>query len=216
MPYLATLLYTIMTSYSIECVNATSQAYHFGVYQKYPDSMGLTSVVWKERPVPPMGSIPSTASVDWVMSYGASISDFDKNNSTWTGEQVIAAELGKVYDIVSEGGVPMINPTPSGPTNPSQIVIKNSTNTVMNPGFALDYNLIAVKTGTDAGEQAQFSVHPTYYVGCYRDIKLGQLVDSDIALGPVEVKFTEGYTEFQVKAEDIGGTLKLTATPIAS
>lgn len=48
--------------------------------------MGLSSVVWKDRRVPRKGAVPSKASVDWVMSYGASITDFDHKNSAWTGE----------------------------------------------------------------------------------------------------------------------------------
>ena len=40
----------------------------------------------------------------------------------------------------------------------------------------------------------------TYYIATYCSIQQGQLVDSGIQLGPVEVKYENGYTKAEVMA----------------
>ena len=49
----------------------------------------------------------------------------------------------------------------------------------------------------------------TYYVATYRSIQQGQLVDSGIQLGPVEVKYENGYTKAEVMATVVAGRYQL-------
>lgn len=78
-------------------------------------------------------------------------------------------------------------------------------------GFTVGGNLACCQEGVHPNESVQFDVHPTYYVACYRSIKLGQLVDSDILLSPVEVKFRDGNTVMTVEAHMDSGVYKLKA-----
>ena len=52
----------------------------------------------------------------------------------------------------------------------------------------------------EGGESINFVVHAQYYVACYRGMKHGQLVDTGVELGPVEVKFENGITSVTVTA----------------
>ena len=65
------------TEYKMTFENSTDQPWHFGVYQKNPESPGLTSVAWQVRGVPPQeGDKPSSAQVNWTMQYGICICQF--------------------------------------------------------------------------------------------------------------------------------------------
>ena len=72
------------------------------------------------------------------------------------------------------------------------------------------HNLITVRT-FHGGESVQFFVHPTYYVALFREIQVGELVTSDIAISPIQVKFDSGFKNATVTAVNDGGTYKLNA-----
>ena len=78
-----------------------------------------------------------------------------------------------------------------------QIILKNETGPPAVPlsmSFTVSnlYNIIAVEDNVGGGQETIYRVHPTYYVACYRSIKLGQLVDAGIVIGLVEVKYEGG------------------------
>ena len=192
------------TRYIIDCANSTDKSYYFCVYQTFPRSPGLRSVAWQVRGIPPKGQAPSTADVEWDMVYGVSILNWHK----YTGEQIVTAQLGKTYEVVMiEGTIPAINPIPilSTETDSGLIGFKNNTNKPLDMGFTIDGSLIAVQN-VCGGETIFFDVHPTYYVACYRSLQKGQLVDSVVALSPVEVKYEDGYTYCEVEAAISNGT----------
>ncbi len=194
------LTLNMAANYHITCVNSTDKGNHFGVYQTYPNSPGLKSVAWKVRGVPPKGQIPSTADIDWTLKYGVSIAKWEPNGKTYTGQQIANAELGKAYQVVmTEGDIPTIVQIPDKGTEAGLIQFKNNTNEPLDMGFTMDGSLISVQN-VDGGATINFEVHPVYYVACYRNIREGQLVDSDIEIGPVEVKYEDGYTKCSVEA----------------
>ena len=197
------------TVYNIKCINNTKESYFFGVYQEFPESPGLKSVAWQVRGVPPAGSIPSTSDITWTMTYGVSVANWDPNGKTYTGQQIVNAQLGKVYEVkMTELAIPTINPIPVGNTDPEQIELKNETSQKLDLGFTVDNSLMAVQS-VHGGEGINFVVHPTYYVATYRSIQQGQLVDSGIQLGPVEVKYENGYTKAEVLATVVAGKYQL-------
>jgi len=55
----------------------------------------------------------------------------------------------------------------------------------------------------------EISVHPQYYVACYRAIKQGQLVSEGIELEPVTLEFKDGYTEYTVEVVIDAGKITL-------
>ena len=146
------------------------------------------------------------------MTYGVSIVNWHKYNGTYTGEQIVTAQLGKTYEVVlTEGTIPAINSIPiCTETDSGLIGFKNNTNRPLDMGFTIDGSLIAVQN-VCGGETIFFDVHPTYYVACYRSLQRGQLVDSVVALSPVEVKYEDGYTYCEVEAAISNGTYGLKA-----
>ena len=184
-------------SYEMILQNATDEPWHFAVYQKYPMSPGLTSVAWQVRGIPPKtGSVPSEANVNWNMDYGICIAKFDKNNGTYTGKQIMPANLGKSYKVDTlDGDIPSINPSPVGQTSADMITLKNLTGPQaqsLTMGFTVSNNIIAVQDDVGGNQETIYRVHPTYYVACYRHIVLGQLVDTGVVIGPCEVKYEGG------------------------
>lgn len=194
------------TCYHITCKNSTDESYHFGVYQTFPSSPGLKSVAWQVRGVPPKGELASTADIDWTMMYGISIAKWDSDGQKYTGKQVVSAELGKVYEvIITQGDIPTIHPIPTGTTSPGLIKFKNNTDRKLDMGFTLSGELVTVQPSVYGGQTINYEVHPTYYVACYRDIERGQLVDSGLEIGPVEVKYQDGYSKCDVEAAIVDG-----------
>ena len=196
-------------------MNATDQPWHFGVYQKNPESPGLTSVAWQVRGVPPIeGSLPSSAEVNWTLNYGICIADFDKDINGYTGKQFAPANLGNVYKVITLDGIPSINTKPITVGMEDQIAVKNQTGPpaqTVTMGFTVGNNIIAVQPDVGGSEQTMYRVHPTYYIACYHNIILGQLVDSGVAIGPVEVKYEAGAHAAKIIAsKDASGNFRLT------
>ena len=208
--------YAMNSSYTIHMLNNTDDNYFFAVYQTFPSSPGLKSLAWQIRRLPKRGSQPTCSDVTWFMNYGIAITNWDANLNGYTGEQYQDADLGQKYQVVSNGSFPTIDPTPIGTTgNSGEIAFTNNTQspnaTDLSMGFTINSNLVCSQEGVHANESVLFDVHPTYYVACYRSIQLGQLVDSDVVLGPVEVKFRDGNTVMNVEAFIDGGEYKMRA-----
>ena len=194
--------------------NGTDQPWHFGVYQKHPSSPGLTSVAWQVRGIPPQtGSVPSSSQVSWTLDYGLCIANFDKDGRKYTGKQFAPAYLGNVYKVATLNGIPSIDTKPTATGSPDQIVLKNNTGpyaSALTMGFTVSNNIIAVENDVGGEQETIYRVHPTYYVACYRNIVLGQLVDEAVVIGPVEVKYEGGNNSAKVVAsKDAGGNYRL-------
>ena len=203
------------TKYNMTFINATDQPWHFGVYQKNPESPGLTSVAWQVRGVPPIeGSKPSSAEVNWTLNYGICIADFDKDINGYTGKQFAPANLGNIYKVITLDGIPSIDNEPIAVGMEDQIVLKNQTGPPaqeVTMGFTVGNNILAVQPDVGGSQETIYRVHPTYYVACYRNIVLGQLVDSGVVIGPVEVKYEAGARAAKILAsKDAGGNYRLT------
>ena len=199
--------------YSILCLNNTDENYYFAVYQDFPMSPGLKSLAWQVRRLPKKGSRPSHNLISWTLRYGISIANWDTNEDKFTGDQMQDADLGKKYQVVSVGEFPNIDPNPIGSSKQGQITFVNNTKgqnaEVLDMGFTVGGNIVACQNGVHPNEGVLFDVHPTYYVALYRNKVLGQLVDSGIVLGPVEVKFDEGVTKMKVEAYKHGREYRL-------
>ena len=196
------------TSYTLRLKNSTGNAYHFAVYQKYPNSPGLESVAWQVRGLGPGAS----NRVDWSLNYQIAIADWDPNNGQFSGVQICPASLGMTYEVTTaQGDIPVINTTPVYSTGPGLIKLQNNTKPpqAVTMGFALSKDLVAVEKQVQAGECTEFSVHPTYYIACFREIKQGQLVSEGVKVGPVIVEFQDQFTDYTVEAATVAGRVVL-------
>ena len=188
-------------AYEVTFLNDSDTSYHFALYQHFPESPGLNSVAWKVRGIPPKGVIPSSAVVNWTMNYGVSIANWNPNGAVYTGSQVVAAELGKEYQVIlTDGDIPAIQSDPIGDTHPGYITLVNDTNIALEMGVTIDGTFVAVQT-VNGGERMNFGTVPTFYTACFRSIKVGQSVSSGIALSPVQIRFENGYTKCVVTTE---------------
>ena len=197
-----------MAKYTVRFKNSTEHAYHFAVYQKYPNSPGLDSVAWQVRGLGP----GATGRVDWKLDYQVAIADWDADNGQFSGSQLRTASLGQVYEVTTEEtDIPNIKSKPVKTTGPGLIKLQNNTDPALavTMGFAIDSKLVAVEKQVQAGEAAEFSVHPKYYVACYRDIKQGQLVSEAIELGVVTLEFKHENTDYSVEATSEAGRIVL-------
>ena len=145
------------TTYYMKFVNQTSDGWHFGVYQTFPDAVGLESVVWKEEGVPTGGQVQ----ISWTMDYGVSITNFDGKNVS--AKQIVSAKLGNGYQVVISDDIIGISPTPISSQPADIVALINKTNpaTPVNMGFALSGSIIASHSSAVGG--SNYQVHPKYY-----------------------------------------------------
>ncbi len=204
-------VYNDVKTYSIKFLNDTTDDYYFAVYQDFPDSPGLRSVAWQVRAVSARGYKATSSTVSWTTSYGISIANWDSDQKEYTGEQQQHAELGNTYEVIARGEFPGINPASTGKTAEGLIAFENNTDPAidLDMGFTVAGNIVAVQPKVHSQEATVFDVHQSYYVALYRNIKLGQLVDSNVKLGPVEVIFGDGTTSKTVSAYMDAGKRKL-------
>ena len=185
------------TRYQIKCVNSTDKPFYFGAYQD--------SIAWQVRGVPPKGSIPSISDANWSDQYGVSIASWDIFSQSYSALQVVDAELGFSYRVLmTEYGIPSIDPIPTGTISPEQIMFANDTNVSIDMGFTLDDILITVYKESPRNSTVAY-VPNIYYVACFNDINEGQIVDSRITIEPVTVNFENGYTKCEVEVAIDGG-----------
>ena len=191
--------------YKMTFVNATDQPWFFAVYKSVPESPGLSSVAWQVRGLPQQlqGSKAPQADVTWQMSYGLCIANFDQNFRQYTGSQYGTAVLGQTYQVESKNGIPSIDPNATGTTTSDQIILTNSTSSPVTPvtmGFTLGGNIVVAEQNVGGGQKTIYRVHPTYYVACFHNVVLGELVDESVAIGPVQVSYTGGVHSKTVQA----------------
>lgn len=194
--------------YTVRFKNSTQNFYHFAIYQKCPNSPGLESVAWQVRDLGP----GATNRVDWSPDYQVAIADWVLNNGQFSASQICCAAVGKVYEVsTKDGNIPVINPTAIRTTSPGLIQLLNNTTPAqaVTIGFAIANNLVAAQMNVAAGKSVEFSVHPKFYIACFRAIKQGQIVSEEIELGPVTLELQEGCTDYTVEAASVAGTITL-------
>lgn len=196
-----------MATFRINFFNNTDVAMHFCVYQQIPDYPGLKSVAWKVRRLPPRGN----GKVAFTLTFGTALAEWDVDESAWVAQQLRPAELGKKYNAKFEQtDIPSIEGTPAEDTDaPDKIAVVNTTNKPLDIGFTLDGDLLLVDRAVPGGCTAFFKVHPTYYIAVYHGISEGRMADTGIQLGPVRLRFTDGYTSADVEVTDDNGRLAL-------
>ncbi|WP_437923040.1 hypothetical protein WMF37_28900 [Sorangium sp. So ce291] len=177
-----------MSNYYVDFNNNTLQTWTMGVYQVLPDSPGLDSVSWKQSTAPTQGS----TGVSWSISYNAALADYQQAGGigVYKASQVLAAELGTSWDIVFEDNVQQL--IKSGTTTAGQILINNRSNRLANPGIGMDGQGSVYKNGVASGASGQFVVTPTYWAGLFNQVELGEVISSNVIVGPFEVTYPSG------------------------
>ena len=146
---------------------------------------------------------PPEKEFNWELNYGICIAEFDADHQKFKMNQVLSAQLGRHYEVDSIDGIPSISQTFKVVRNSQHIVFKNETQNpvkTLNMGFLVDNNLIAVEQEVGGHLSVSYPANSIYYVACYNNIDVGQLVEDGVTLGPVKIHYESGiYTHIIVK-----------------
>jgi rhizosphere induced protein len=177
-----------MSAYYIDFNNNTGSTWTMGVYQELPNSIGLESVSWKQTTVPTMGSIGG------IGVYKAS--------------QTLVTELGSVWECVFQDNVQqLVQSTGTAPAD--SIIIKNTSNKLANLGIGMSGQGSVFKNSVVSGAKAQFQVTPTYFAGLFNNLVLGEVISSNVSVGPQEIVFPDGMNCATVTASMSGENIKM-------
>lgn len=191
--------------YYVDFNNKTDRVWTMGIYQTLPESIGLDSVAWQRTTVPHSGS----SGVDWEITYSVAIADYKQSGGigVYKASQTLNSLLGTKWEIVFEDGVQQLKEAGSG--TDGYIIIQNNSNELANPGIGMSGEGAVYKRNILAGTSAQFKVTPTYWVGLFDDVKLGEVISSNVTAGPLELKFPNGTNKAILTATMDGSQIKL-------
>ena len=190
--------------------NLTNQGWHFALYQKYAEELGLKSIAWKvlslsKSQVPGQ---PTQGSFSWNLNYQVTVAMQMESSDIYDGGVAKDAKEGYDYEVVMEGGYHQIREIGKG--IPGYINFKNGTPSKLNLGLNIGGSLMAMQKDVVGGVPAQFQITPTYYLGLFTNIKKGSFVSSDVSLGPVPITFPNGKNCVEVEALNKEGYDSLT------
>ncbi|MBV8070958.1 MAG: hypothetical protein JO270_13700 [Acidobacteriaceae bacterium] len=195
-----------MTNYYVDFTNKTPQTWSMSVYQTLPDSIGLDSVSWKQTRVPTGG----TSGVSWNVQYNVALAEYKQIGGigVYKSNQLLEAALGSVWDIVFEDEVQQLKFSSASGT-PGQILIRNESNLTANAGIGMSGAGSVFKKNVLGGASAQFLVTPTYYVGIFNQLELGEVISSNVIVEPLEIKYPSGMNKATLTAYLDGQNIKL-------
>jgi hypothetical protein len=195
-----------MASYSVNFSNQTDRVWTMAVYQTIPNSIGLESVSWQQSTAPRGGF----TGVKWQVNYNVALADYsqDGGKGVYTASQVLTATLGSVWNIIFDQNVQQLVPG-SGTAQPNQILINNQSNRIANPGIGMSGQGSVYKRDMQGGASAQFEVTPTYFVGLFNDVQRGEVISSNVIVGPLTLQYPTGFTSATLTATLDGANIIL-------
>jgi hypothetical protein len=60
-----------------------------------------------------------------------------------------------------------------------------------------------------SGSNGQFKVVPTYYAGLFNNLVLGEVISSNVTVGPIELQYPDGMNKATVTAKISGQSIAL-------
>ena len=193
-------------SYEIKCINTTEKGYYFAIYLTNPFDQ-MNSVAWQVTGVLRKGAGSSQSTLRWQLNFGVAIAKWDEYNKKYTKRQALNANPGKIYEVVeSSKDILSIAPNPIGSAAPELLWLRNNTNKPLHLGFTINDKLIVVER-IEGGETFMYNMPAKYWVACFRHraMQEGNILDTAVAIGPVQVEFKKGYTCCKVEAAIDGG-----------
>ena len=158
-----------LDEYQLIVRNSTDRPWYFGVYQLYPEHLGLTSVAWQVCGLPPsLGNIPTTGHIRWNMDFGICIAEFDGYEHKYTGIQYAPATLNHIYEIISLDDIPSISTTATR-SGKKDLVVKNRTDepaASLSLGFTQSGKIAAIANDVRGDQEAEYSFQPIYIPCC--------------------------------------------------
>ncbi|KVT60924.1 hypothetical protein WK55_11425 [Burkholderia ubonensis] len=198
-----------MTTYYVDFNNNTQQTWTMGVYQTLPNSIGLESVSWKQTTVPQSGN----SGVEWDVFYNVAIANYQQVGGVgvYKASQTLRAELGSAWQCVFQDNVQQLVPASASVPSDS-ILISNVSNNLANLGIGMSGQGSVYKKGVVSGASAQFQVTPTYWFGLFNSLVLGEVISSNVVVGPQQLVYPGGQNLATVTAYMDGNTMKVSVT----
>ena len=188
-------------------INQTTTTWTMALFQEYPLSPGLDTVSWKQATAPTGG----TVGVAWDVTYNVALGDLQQENGigVYKASQILPAELGTRWLITFQDGVQQMIRQGDAP-EPDQIFFTNESGLLASPGIGMDNSASAYQRSLLSGANAQFIVTPTYYMGLFQNVVLGEVIDMNVTVGPFALAFTGGADKVTITAEEINQSIVVT------
>ncbi|PXX21244.1 MULTISPECIES: hypothetical protein [Burkholderia] len=198
-----------MTSHYVDFNNDTKHTWTMAVYQALPSSIGLESVAWKQTTVPQSGA----SGVAWDAFYNVAVANYQQVGGigVYKASQTLKAELGSSWDCIFKDNVQQLVPG-TGSVPADSILITNKSANLANLGIGMSGQGSVFKNGVVSGASAQFQVTPTYWVGLFNSLVLGEVISSNVVVGPLQLTYPSGQNLATVNAYMDGNTIKLNVT----
>lgn len=200
-----------MTNYSVTFINNTPSVWTMGVYQTLPGSPGLDSVSWLQTTSPPQG----TSTVEWQVNYNVANGQYTQEGGIGVyppdSTQIESAQLGTTWSIVWDGNVQTLTPTGQAP-QADQIIITNNSEHVANPGIGMNGSASLYQNQVYSGASAEFIVQPVYWVALFDSLILGEVISSNVTVGPQKLIFVAPQNAATVTASIQGQNINMDVT----
>jgi hypothetical protein len=190
----------------VDFINNTGRTWTMGLYQTLPDSTGLESVAWLATTAPDGGE----TGVDWAVDYQAMLANYKQVNGrgVYKASQKKSSLIGKRWRVVFDEGVQQL--VEDGEANrPDQIIIANDSGELATPGIGMSGQGTVFKHELFSGSAAQFIIKPTYHFGLFNDVVLGEVISSNVIVGPQTLVFEGGLNAATITASVRGNTIHL-------
>jgi hypothetical protein len=179
------------------------------VFQEYTPLPDLDSVSWKQMRVPPSGR----SGVRWETTYNVVLGDYRQEGGVgyYTASQILPAAMGTQWTIMFADGTQRLIPDGEAP-EPDEIVIRNMSGSSANPGVGMDGSAAAYRRDRLSNSNSLFKAAPapTYHAALFQNLVLGEVIGSNVLVGPWELTFTGNADKATVIAEEIEGTIIVT------
>lgn len=198
-----------MDKYYVNFENQTDRTWSMAIYQTIPNSIGLDSVAWKLTTVPQSGF----SGVTWNVDYNVALADYRQDTplGVYYASQALDTHLGREWDIVYKDGVQQLELVGELELDlADHILINNKSGLVASPGIGMSGMGSVFKRNILSNASAQFKVEPTYWAGLFRDVQLGEVISSNVEVGPIKLSFSEGSNVATVNAQRIGDSIEYT------
>ena len=153
-----------------------------------------------------MGDFLSRSRLSLSLECGVAIANWDEEEQQYSVGQAIDAQAGIVYEVtMPDENIPVITQTMRKAVA-GMLWLMNATNRPLLLGFTIGGKLVVVERAV-GGETFMYKMPSTYWVLCIhnRPMKEGQVLDTSLTLGPVQVQFGNGYTKCKVEASNNNG-----------
>ena len=198
-----------MSTYYCNFANQTEQTWTMGVYQTLPSTPGLDSVSWQQTTVPQSG----LSGVSWNVTYNVVLGDYQQAGGigVYTSSQTLGTLLGTAWNIVFKDDVQQLAPV-GGAAQPNEIVIYNQSGRLANPGIGMSGQGSVFQQGVVGGAAAQFTVTPSYWVALFNQVEIGEVISTNVSVGPLELQYPSGFNSATLTASLNGENIELNVT----